>query len=345
MISLQEILEKLKTYDGRKLKIMEVCGTHTAAIFKNGIRDLISPNITLLSGPGCPVCVTSAAYIDRAIALAKTPQHVVLTFGDMLKVTGSTQSFSEAKADGAKVEMMYSPFEALEKAKAHPENTYVLAAVGFETTAPVYARLLSRAIDEGIKNIKLLTDLKTITPALDWISHISPSIDGYICPGHTAVITGTTAYSQLAKKHHRPFVVTGFEGEHILVAIYDIVCQIQSGKAQLHNLYQNAVHVNGNQEAKALLEKYFDVAPAFWRGIGSIDQTGLFLKEQYAEFDAGKVISVQENKSCACGSVMLGQISPNECPMFGTACTPTHPQGACMVSFEGACGIWYRNRR
>ena len=227
-MEIREIIDYLKSYDGRELKLMEVCGTHTAAIFKNGIRSLISPKIKLISGPGCPVCVTPTAYIDKCIEYAMMPNHVLLTFGDMMKVPGTNESLSEAKGRGAaNIQLMYSPFEAVEKAQQHPELTYAVAAVGFETTAPAYALMIQEAEKKGISNIKLVTALKTAIPALHWICENQEDIDGFICPGHVSVITGSRVYDELASLYRKPFVVTGFEAEHILASLYRIVKQIE----------------------------------------------------------------------------------------------------------------------
>jgi len=333
---------------------------------------MISPEIKLISGPGCPVCVTPTSYIDKCIDYAMMENHVLVTFGDMIKVPGEKESLASAKGEGAKVEIMYSPFEVIEKAIDNPKITYVIAAVGFETTAPIYALVMEQAIEQGINNIKFLTSLKTVLPALEWICENEEGIDGYICPGHVSVIIGSDAYSKLAKKYNRPFSVAGFEPEHILAVIYDLVKQIEknsqvgtfnnddlnnnkgNGKdngngnndIKVHNLYKNAVKTEGNQKAIDVLNKYFDEGPAMWRGLGIIQGSGLYLKKDYAEFDGGsKGLDLDKElpKECCCGQVIVGRVNPNECPLFGKGCTPTNPYGPCMVSSEGACGIWYRN--
>lgn len=348
MKDLQDIIKYLKAYDGPPVKLMEVCGTHTASIFKNGIRSLISDKIKLISGPGCPVCVTPAAYIDRAIELSRIPQHVLLTFGDMMKVPGSTQSLAEAKAEGAKVELMYSPLDALRKAVQHPETVYVVAAVGFETTIPLYALLVEQATLQGISNVKLLTALKTVIPALQWICQSEPEIDGFICPGHVSVIVGLEPYQPLAEVYHKPFVIAGFEAEHILVVLYDLMQQIAAHQGRAHNLYPNAVRDEGNLAAQALIDRYFQPEAAVWRGIGEIAGSGMYLRPAYAAFDLGSrglTSDVTRSTACRCGSVIIGKINPDECPLFGQVCTPTNAQGPCMVSSEGSCGVWYKHRR
>lgn len=354
-MKVEQIIKELKEYDGPEIKIMEVCGTHTASIFKSGVRSLISPKIKLISGPGCPVCVTPAAYIDRCIEYALKADHVLVTFGDMMKVPGKKGSLSQVKGDGAKVELMYSPMEVVEKAKQNPGITYVIAGVGFETTVPAYALTMEEAAGQGVRNIKLLTALKTVMPALEWICNNEDGIDGFLCPGHVSVIIGSTAYEELAEQYGRPFTVAGFEPEHILAGIYDIVKQLK-GKSDstdhpanttVHNLYKNAVKAEGNKKAQEIIARYFEPGSAMWRGLGMIPDSGLYLKPEYQAYDAGSKgldQDIELPEACRCGDVIVGRINPNECPMFGEACSPMSPYGPCMVSSEGACGIWYRNR-
>ena len=351
-MNVKDLIDYLKAYNGRELKIMEVCGTHTAAIFKNGIRDLISPKIKLISGPGCPVCVTPTAYIDRCVEFARTPGCHLLTFGDMMKVPGTQGSLSENKAAGeegaaANITIMYSPFEAIEKAKENPDITYGIAAVGFETTAPVYALLVQQAKALGIQNIRLITALKTAIPALKWICENQNDIDGFICPGHVSVITGSRIYDQLAETYRKPFVVSGFEAEHILAAIYRIVKQIEEGRGRTENMYKNAVHTEGNTKALAAMEQVYEAGPAMWRGLGIIQGSGLYLKDDYSCYDGGSHELYEDMElpaECCCGAVITGRINPDQCPMFRSGrCTPLEPFGPCMVSSEGSCGIWYRN--
>ena len=287
-MDINQVIDYLKGYDGRPLKIMEVCGTHTASIFKNGIRSLISDRIRLISGPGCPVCVTPTAYIDRCIEYASKENHVLLTFGDMMKVPGKNGSLSENKGKGnMDIQIMYSPFEAVEKASANPQITYVVAAVGFETTAPAYALMIKEAMKKGVKNIRLVTSLKTAIPALEWICAGQEDVDGFICPGHVSVITGSSVYLPLAEKYGKPFVVAGFEAEHILAALYRIVKQIEGNEAGTENLYRNAVKEEGNKKAIAVMEEVFEKGPAMWRGLGIIEASGLYLRDGFAEYDGG----------------------------------------------------------
>ena len=345
-MNLQQVKEELLHYKGQPIKIMEVCGTHTASIFKSGIRSLLSPDIQLISGPGCPVCVTSSAYIDQLVQISRKEKHCVLTFGDMMKVKGSQMSLSEAKARGGSVKILYSPLAALALAKEEPEIQYVFAAVGFETTAPIYGIMLEEMRKEDLPNLKLMTSLKTIVPALSYICETEEKIDAFLCPGHVSVIIGSNVYEELAEKYKKPFVVAGFEGEHLLAAIYEIVRQLKMKESSVKNMYQSAVSEEGNQKAQELITTYFEKADDDWRGIGKIPQSALRIRQEYQHYDAGSCFDSYEEKlpkGCRCTDVILGRIQPIECPLFGKVCTPFQAVGPCMVSTEGACGIWYKN--
>ncbi len=346
MNNINEVIAFLRDYDGPELQLMEVCGTHTDSIFKNGIRSLISPKIRLISGPGCPVCVTSASYIDKACQLAKTEGYRVYTFGDMLKVTGSTGSLASAKAEGAEVRMMYSPMELLDKAAGEKELVHVAAAVGFETTIPVYGLLMEKCRERGLDNIRLITSLKSIFPALEQICSSSNHIDGFISPGHVSVVTGEAAYGELAGKYNKPFVITGFTAEHILLSIYDLVRQASQKRAEVHNLYGSVVRQEGNTRAAGMLDRYFQRADAVWRGIGLIEGSGFRLREEYRDFEIQYDDAVAEKlaNGCSCAEVIMGRINPDECRLFGKACNPQKPMGPCMVSSEGSCGVWFKYR-
>lgn len=345
MISLEEIKRLLIEYSGPEIKIMEVCGTHTASIVKNGIRSLLSKKIKLVSGPGCPVCVTGAHYIDAVVKFAISKDYTVLSFGDLLKVPGSEISLSQAKALGGNVEIIYSPMDAVVKALNNPEKNFVLAAVGFETTIPAYALLLERLVGQKISKVKLLTSLKSIGPALDWLCKNEPDIDGFIAPGHVASVTGVSVYEELAEKYRKPFAVAGFEAEHVLVAIYDLVLQISKGRAEVHNLYRSVVSDRGNIKAREIMGKYFEPSSAFWRGIGVIEHSGYSIRKDFMDYNIEiplEVESIKDKvKGCRCGEVIIGRIEPHECKLFGKTCTPANPIGPCMVSQEGTCGIYY----
>lgn len=346
MTDLQSMIKFLSEYDGEPVRIMEVCGTHTASISESGIHQIVSPKIRLISGPGCPVCVTVASYIDRLIELAKTPNTCVVTFGDMIRVCGSTRSLSEAKAEGANVKMVYSPLDIIELAKENPNTTFVFAAVGFETTTPIYAVLVNHITENGIKNIKLLTALKTMPKVIDTLCSQGIEADGFIAPGHVCVITGSEIFKPIAEKYGLPFVVSGFEGKDLIEAIYTIVKLKSKGKVK--NLYTEAVTHKGNEKARDIVNKYFTPHYAAWRGLGVIEDSGMVLRDEYKYLDAGSCELITDNAKatgCRCTDVVCGKIAPSECGLFGKKCTPQTPQGACMVSTEGSCFNYYINKR
>jgi hydrogenase expression/formation protein HypD len=338
-MDIDDIKKYLKDYDGPEVALMEVCGSHTAAIARDGIKAMLSPRIKLIAGPGCPVCVTPSSYIDRLIELAETPDTWVVTFGDMIRIPGSACSLGESRSQGAKVTMVYSPADIIRLAKKHPDIMHVFAAVGFETTAPAYALLMDRLIAEDIENVRLLTALKTMPPVIDWLCANGAEIDGFIAPGHVSVITGSEVFRPLAEKYSMPFAVAGFEGEEILTAIYGLVKSI--GRGEVMNYYPQVVTAEGNQAAKEKLARYFRPYDAVWRGMGAIPGSGIILKDEYAGFDAGSAGLSADNKynsECMCGTILTGRAEPEDCPLFaGKVCTPQTPQGACMVSFEGSC--------
>lgn len=345
-MNITDITEFLSNYDGEELSFMEVCGTHTAAISENGIPSILSNKIKLISGPGCPVCVTVADYIDRLCTLALEDNTCVVTFGDLIRVPGSSSALQETKSKGGRIRMVYSPFEIIDLAEKDTDTTYVFAAVGFETTTPIYAVLLEKIIEEDMKNIRLLTALKTMPAAIDTLCQMGGKIDGFIAPGHVSVITGANEFKPLAEKYNLPFVVSGFKGEELLASIYALVKL--KGQGKVLNLYKSAVTDTGNEKAKALVNKYFEPCDAVWRGIGRINNSGMALKKEYAAYDAGSRELIHDNvknKKCRCGEVITGFSSPCDCPLFAKACTPENPQGACMVSNEGACFHYYINNR
>lgn len=341
-MELQQMRELLGSYNGPKVHIMEVCGSHTGAISKNGIRGILSPQITLVSGPGCPVCVTPTAYIDKLIELSLTPNTCVITFGDMLRVPGSKLCLSEAVSQGGRAVMVYSPMDILAMAEKEPATTFVFAAVGFETTTPVYALLLEELEEKGISNVKLLTALKTMPGVIEYLCKNGAKIDGFLAPGHVAAITGTKLFEPLAKAYQIPFAVAGFEGEEILEGLCGLIENM--GKATVSNHYTQVVSEDGNTRAQALVEKYFKEADAAWRGMGIIAGTGRILREEYSKYDAGSIglnEDNKKNKACCCDQILMGKMRPDECPLFGKVCKPLTPQGACMVSTEGSCHSLY----
>ncbi len=319
---------------------MEVCGTHTATIVRGGIRATLPENIELVSGPGCPVCVTGEGYIDKLIELGEQGKTIV-TFGDMIKVPGKSEALADFKARGGFVEMVYSPFRVIELAKMQKEREFVFAAVGFETIAPIYAMLAARLEEEKIENVKLLCALKTIAPALRLLAD---DVDGFIAPGHVAAILGAREFEKLSEELKRPFCIAGFTTPAVKAAIDDLTCQIQKGESKTHNLYSSVVSQKGNKKALSLMETVFESDDASWRGIGKIEKSGLYLKERYKKYDAGSrdIKETEKKSACRCGEVLCGKIAPCDCPLFGKVCSPMTPKGPCMVSSEGACGIWYQ---
>lgn len=337
-MSLAEMRDFLANYDGPEMNIMEVCGSHTAAISKNGIRGMLSDRIHLISGPGCPVCVTPTAYVDRLVALALTPNTCVVTFGDMLRVPGSKYSLSEVQGMGGRAIMVYSPMDIFALAEKEPKTTFVFAALGFETTTPVYALLLEEVIERKIENIKLLTALKTMPGVIAYLCENGASVQGYLAPGHVAAVTGSKLFEPLAAKYQIPFAVSGFEGEEILEALCGMIKAY--GTSQVMNFYPSVVSEKGNTKAQTLVEKYFIKCDATWRGMGTIPGTGMELREEYEKYDAGSKALIEDNKrnkACCCDQILMGKMQPQQCPLFGKVCKPLTPQGACMVSEEGSC--------
>lgn len=342
-MDINEVKSYLEHYDGPELSIMEVCGSHTAAIAKNGIGGLLSPKLHLVSGPGCPVCVTPSAYIDRLIELA-TEDAVIVTFGDLIRVPGSEKSLSMAQGEGARVEMVYSPMDIIPLAQREPERQFVFAAVGFETTTPVYALLLRELEEQRIDNVRLLTALKTMPPVIDYLCANQAPVQGFLAPGHVCVVTGSRAFLGLAETYGIPFGVSGFGAEEILVALYGIVRMCEAGKARVMNFYPSVVTEEGNLKAKELVRHYFTEADAAWRGMGIIERSGLMLRGEYECYDAGSLgldEDQKKNQACRCDQVLMGKIRPKDCPLFKKVCNPMNPQGACMVSTEGACHAFF----
>ncbi len=338
-----DIIRWLRTYDGKPVRIMEVCGTHTACLYKTGLRQILSPKIRLLSGPGCPVCVTPTSYIDKLVEYAFKEGHKVLSFGDMLSVPGTEMSLAEARDNGASVDFFYGPEEALQKAKEEPEMQFVLAAVGFETTAPVWATVVKEADRLGLANIKFLTALKTMPETLGRLCE-NGNIDGFLCPGHVAVITGADSYEALAQTYHKPMVIGGFTSDLLLRAVAQLVVAANKGQGGFWNDYESVVTAEGNTEAWGRVLDIFQKGDAAWRGLGVVPASGLYLKGKYAAYDAGSkgLLADHIPANCQCGKILLGEKMPRECSHFGRTCTPEHPVGACMVSGEGACSITLR---
>lgn len=332
----------------RSIRLMEVCGTHTVAIFKAGIRQLLPENIELVSGPGCPVCVTPNEYLDTAVAYSRKSDVMIATFGDMLKVPGSSSSLAKEKAQGADIRIVYSSLEALELAEKNPAKTVIFLAVGFETTSPTAAAAILMAKERRLTNFFVLSAHKLVPPALRaLLSAEDTHVDGFLLPGHVSAMIGLEPYKFLIEEYNTPAVVAGFEPLDILQSVYMLLLQIQDHTARLENQYRRIVPKEGNVTARQILWKVYQQADAVWRGIGTIPNSGLVISEKYQAFDALRNISIivedtQEAKGCQCGQVLRGAMLPSACILFGKACRPEHPVGSCMVSVEGTCAAWYK---
>jgi len=334
----------------RRLKIMEVCGTHTVAAQSAGIRSVLPENVKLISGPGCPVCVTPAGYIDQAAQLAADRGARVVTYGDMVRVPGISTTLEEARRRGGDVSVVYSVTEALQMARREAKRHVVFLGVGFETTAPGTAFAVKAAHDEGLKNFKVLMAHKRIIPAMDaLLADPNLAIDGFIAPGHVSVIIGYEAYAPIVSRWGRPCVVTGFTGEQMLLSIVRILTQLVSGHSKVESVYTSRVLPEGNVKAQRFLDEVFVPGPSNWRGMGNIPESGMDLREEYADCDAKGFFKLEEPPDreppgCRCADVIRGMVDPPECPLFGKRCTPITPVGACMVSREGSCSAFYRFR-
>jgi hydrogenase expression/formation protein HypD len=335
----------------REWTMMEVCGGQTHAIVKFGVDELLPPQISLLHGPGCPVCVTPVELIDKAVDIASHPDVIFTSFGDMLRVPGTRGDLLAVKSRGGDVRIVYSPLDALKLAQANPTKQVVFFAVGFETTAPANAMSVYQAAQQRIDNFSILVSHVLVPPAIEAILQ-SPDnrVQGFLAAGHVCAVVGYEEYYPLAQKYHVPFVVTGFEPLDIMQGIYMVVRQLESGRAEVENQYIRCVRREGNLPAQQLVADVFEVVPRKWRGIGEIPYSGLGLRAAYAAFDAEgrfglRDYTAEESPECVSGEVLQGKRKPFECPAFGTRCTPEHPLGATMVSSEGACAAYYRYRR
>jgi hydrogenase expression/formation protein HypD len=335
----------------RPWTIMEVCGGQTHAIVRFGVDALLPPEITLVHGPGCPVCVTPVEMIDKAIAIARRPEVLFCAFGDMLRVPGSRQDLLAVKAQGGDVRVVYSPLDALRLARQHPDRQVVFFAVGFETTAPANAMAVYQAAQQGIANFSMLVAQVLVPPAMEAILGAPHGgIQGFLAAGHVCTVMGYRDYEPIARRYRVPIVVTGFEPLDILQGVLMCVRQLEAGRAAVENQYTRAVQRDGNRPAQRLIGEVFEVVPRRWRGLGELPASGLALRQPYAAFDAERRFDVTtttaaEAPACLSGLILQGVKKPYECPAFGTRCTPDHPLGATMVSAEGACAADYRYRR
>lgn len=344
----QGLAEEIKRISQKPANLMEACGSHTVALFRSGIRQLLPSNLRLISGPGCPVCVTAKEDVDWAYQVALKKEVIFCTFGDMLRVPGSQGTLQDAGAQGAQLKIVYSPMDALQTARENPSHKVIFFAVGFETTSPAIASTLLRAQDKGLKNFYLLVCHKLIPPALAaLVQDQHCRINGFIAPGHVSVILGTEPYQFIPRQYGIPVVITGFEALDILEGILHLVRQIEQGRAEVKIQYTRSVAPGGNPLAQKVLDQVFEPEDAHWRGIGLIPQSGLRLRETWARYDAKnlfplKIHSTPDPTGCSCGEVLKGILIPPECPLFATLCTPENPVGPCMVSAEGSCAAYYR---
>jgi hydrogenase expression/formation protein HypD len=342
--------EALHRITSRPWTVMEVCGGQTHSIVKFGIDELLPEEITLVHGPGCPVCVTPVELIEKAIEIAAIPEVIFCSFGDMLRVPGASKDLLRVKAEGGDVRIVYSPLDAVQIAKDNPQKKVVFFAVGFETTAPANGMAVAQAKQKGIDNFFLLVSQVLVPPAIEAVvSSPTNRVQGFLAAGHVCTVMGYEDYEPIARSYQIPIVVTGFEPLDILQGLYMCVRQLEEGRAEVENQYTRSVHRQGNQQARELIRKVFCIVPRKWRGVGEIAMSGLGLKEDFAQFDAERHFGIadriiEESPDCISGLILQGVKKPNECPAFGSACTPESPLGATMVSSEGACAAYYRYR-
>ena len=346
---IQALVAQIDICRSRPLQIMEVCGGHTHTIFRYGIQTMLPEQIELIHGPGCPVCVLPMGRVDDCVAIAEAPGVIFTTFGDAMRVPGSRKSLMQAKAEGADVRMVYSPLDALSLARANPGRQVVFFGLGFETTMPSTALTVLQAEREGIRNFSLFCNHITIVPTIKAILD-SPelTLDGFLGPGHVSMVIGTRPYEFIARHYHRPLVVTGFEPLDILQSIWMVLRQIKDGRCEIENQYTRVVPERGNAAGLEAVARVFELREFFeWRGLGSIDHSGVRIREAYSHYDAERkfdvpALRIADPKSCQCGEVLKGVIKPWQCKVFGSACKPETPLGALMVSSEGACAAYYQ---
>ena len=342
------LVESLRRRSRTPVRMMESCGGHPVSVFRHGLRQLMPGNVTLVSGPGCPVCVTANADLDKAIAFAQVEDAIVTTFGDMFKVPGSRQSLQQVKAEGADIRMVYSTLDALALARDSPTRPVIFLGIGFETTAPTVAASVVAAKEQGLSNYFVHSMHKVCPPILEAIlSSGTVNLQGLICPGHVAAITGAKMFQPVAERWGIPCVVAGFEPVDLLQAVDMLVAQVEAGESRVEIAYRRGVTWDGNVHAQRLLDRVFEPAPADWRGVGVVPDSGLRLREEFAAYDAETAFEIDpgptvEAKGCICGDVLLGNATPADCKLFRTVCTPETPVGPCMVSSEGSCSAWYK---
>ncbi len=351
LAQIQTIGDRLAWQKGRPIQLMEVCGGHTHAIFKYGLETLLPSSIELVHGPGCPVCIMPRGRLDAAIAIAQTPGVIFTTFGDTVRVPGSQESLLQAKAKGADVRIVYSPLDAVKIARDNCNREVFFFAIGFETTAPSTALTILQAASENLENFSVFCNHVLVIPALEaLLSNPNLPLNGFIGPGHVSTVIGTEPYRVIAERYRRPVAISGFEPVDLLQSIWMLLRQLESDRCTVENQYTRFVRSKGNTTALAAMQKVFTVRKAFeWRGLGDIPRSGLKLRSEYRQFDAESRFNlpsrqVADHKACQCGAVLQGILKPWQCQVFGTACTPEYPIGACMVSSEGACAAYYKYR-
>jgi hydrogenase expression/formation protein HypD len=341
------VVNRIHRRSNKHVRLMEFCGGHTVTIMKHGIRQLLPETVEMLSGPGCPVCVTANQDLDKAIALAREPGVIITTFGDMLKVPGSRSSLQEVRADGADVRVVYSTLDALQIARENPEKAVVFIGIGFETTAPTVAASILKAEGEGIRNYHVLSMHKLCPPVIKALLDSGEvNLDGLICPGHVSAIIGSRPWEFAAIDHGIACVVSGFEPLDVLQSVEMLVDQLEKGEPMVEIAYRRGVRPEGNLRAQELMNIVFEPSPANWRGIGIVPESGLRLRKDYEKFDAELTFDIEpgptlEHKGCLCGDILRGVRTPLDCKLFRTSCTPEHPVGPCMVSSEGSCASYY----
>lgn len=347
----KNMLEQLSSKCNKEITIMEVCGTHTMSIFKSGIRELLPKNIKLISGPGCPVCVTPQGYIDTAIEISKRDDVIITTFGDLIKIPGTKSTLQKEKAQGRDIRIVYSPLQSLDIAKENPNKEVVFLGVGFETTAPILALSVYNAKNQNINNYSLLHSIKTMPQTMKaLVIDEEIKVDGFLCPGHVSTIIGAKPYEFLASNYNVPLVIAGFDSTDIVAGIYTLVEMINNKEFEVKNLYNRLVKYEGNEKALDIIDEVFIPCSSVWRGLGSIENTGFEIKEEYKIYDAQSKLSIemiQSNppKGCLCGEILKGTKNPIECKLFKKVCNPQNPIGACMVSEEGTCAAYYKYGR
>ena len=334
----------------RQITVMEVCGTHTVSIFRSGIRSILPGKLKLLSGPGCPVCVTDQGYIDAVMQLADRDDCIIATYGDMIRVPGSDGSL-ETRASRGNVKVVLSSEDALQLARDNPGKTVVFVAVGFETTTPATAVVVKEAASEGVANFCILSGHKLVLPAMRaLLGGMNDRVDGFLCPGHVSAIIGSGAFREIVDDYRRPCVVAGFEPLQIIEGLAEICRQLAAGTPELKSVYKAVVTEKGNTAAQRIIDECFEPVDGYWRGLGKIAKSTLALRKQYGPFDACLRFGLEDGpgkeiRGCRCGEVLCGLIEPTQCPLFGTACTPQKPVGPCMVSSEGTCSAWFKYGR